>query len=66
VSPLVLIELITVYLVLCLAIGFLGRRRRIGFWGFFFASILLTPMLAGIFIFLAAPAKRRRPIVKRT
>jgi hypothetical protein len=61
-----LIEIVIVYLVLCLIAGFLGRRRRIGFWGFFFVSILLTPLISTLFIFLAAPAKRvRRPIVKR-
>jgi hypothetical protein len=69
VSPLLLIELVVIYLLLCLIAGFLGRRRRIGFWGFVFVSILLTPLVSTLFIFLAAPARRVRPVrpaVKRT
>jgi uncharacterized membrane protein YvlD (DUF360 family) len=50
-------ELIVVYLALCLAAGITGRNRRIGFWGFFFASIVLTPILTFLFLHIAAPRK---------
>jgi len=63
--PLVLTELVLVYLVLCMVVGFLGRRRRIGYWGFVFLSVLLTPLMTGLFIFFAAPVKRRRVATKR-
>ena len=43
------------YLVLCLIVGYLGRNRAIGFWGFFILSILLTPLVGGIVLAVAAP-----------
>jgi hypothetical protein len=61
----VLIEIVLVYIVLCMVVGFLGRRRRIGYWGFVFLSVLLTPLITGLFIFFAAPVKRRRVVPKR-
>lgn len=35
--------------------GFLGRKRRIGFWGFFFASMVFTPVITLSFLYFAAP-----------
>ncbi|MBA3948612.1 MAG: hypothetical protein H0X44_01545 [Acidobacteria bacterium] len=56
---------IFIYLLLCVATAFMGRRRRIGFWGFFFLSILVTPLLTSLLIFAAAPARPRRTAPKR-
>ena len=53
----VLLNLILLYLILSGLAGFFGRNRRIGFWGFFFLSIILTPVLSLIFIFAAAPVR---------
>lgn len=50
-------ELAFLYLVLCLLAGILGRNRRIGFWGFFFSSILFTPVISLLFIYFATPRK---------
>ena len=60
-----LLQIVVVYVILSLGVGFLGRRRRIGFWGFVFLSILLTPLITGLFIFFAAPVRRRRVVQKR-
>lgn len=49
-----------VYLALALVAAAMGRDRRMGFWGFFWASILLTPLLTGFFLLMAHP-KRRLP-----
>jgi hypothetical protein len=46
-----------VYLALCLVAGIVGRNRRIGFWGFLFCSILLTPVLSLMFLYFAWPRK---------
>lgn len=46
-----MLAIITGGLTLSLIIGYLGRRRRIGFWGLTFGSILLTP-LVGLIILL--------------
>ena len=38
--------LLIVYLILSFIIGVAGRRRRIGFFGYFLLSVLLTPVVA--------------------
>jgi hypothetical protein len=43
------------YLALCLVPAVLGRDRRIGFWGFFFCSILFTPLISLLFLYFAMP-----------
>ncbi len=58
-------QIIVIYLALCAVAGFMGRHRRIGFWGFFFLSILVTPAISGLFIFAAAPGAPRRVARKR-
>lgn len=51
------IELVAVYLALCLLAGVLGRHRRIGFWGFVFSSVLFTPVISLLFMYFATPRK---------
>ena len=46
-------QLFTVFLILSLIIGLLGINTRFGFWGNFFASMLLTP-LVGLLLVIAA------------
>lgn len=43
----------------CLLIGFLGRRRKLGFWGYFFASLLLTPLIGALFVLVSDPKRDR-------
>ncbi len=50
-------ELVFLYLALCFVAGILGRNRRIGFWGFFFSSIIFTPIISLLFIYFATPRK---------
>jgi hypothetical protein len=45
------------YLFACLAVGFVGRNRRIGLLGFFLASIVLTPLITLLILVLSAPKK---------
>lgn len=45
-----------------LIVAYFGRRRKIGFWGLFFGSILLTPVI-GFLIFCVTddvPRETRR------
>jgi hypothetical protein len=37
--------LVIVYLVMCFMIGIAGRRRRLGFFGFFLLSVIFTPVI---------------------
>ena len=47
---------IIIYLGLCILIAYIGRNRKFGFWGFFFSSLLITPM-AGFLAYLASCEK---------
>jgi len=51
------IILILVNIVLAYFIGFLGRNRKLGFWGHFFASLLLTPIFGFLLIIATDPRK---------
>jgi hypothetical protein len=48
---------VALYLALCLVAGFLGRHRRIGFWGFAFCSIIVTPLISLLFLYFATLRK---------
>lgn len=54
-GPLILIG----YFLAALLVGFMGRHRAFGFWGFFLASLFLTPGLA-VFILLVTAAVGRK------
>ena len=43
-------------LVVSWLVGILGSRRKMGFWGYFFGSILLTPVI-GLLLVLASDPK---------
>jgi hypothetical protein len=60
-----IVMLVFAYVAAAWVIAILGRDRRFGFWGYFFASLLLTPII-GLLLYLATdgPA-RQRPIVAR-
>lgn len=45
------------YFIGCLIIGLLGVNRKFGFWGYFFGSIVLTPVIGLILIFASDPIK---------
>ena len=51
------LQFLIAYLVLSLVAAILGRNRRIGFWGFFFCSILFTPFVSLLFLYFASPRK---------
>jgi Sec-independent protein secretion pathway component TatC len=48
---------ILVYLGLCVAAGYLGRRRALGFFGFFVLSVVVTPLLTIVILILTAPRR---------
>ena len=47
--------LLMIWMGLCMLVGFAGRKRSIGFWGFFIASIFLTPILTMLVLLVTAP-----------
>jgi len=40
-------------------IGFLGRNRKLGFWGYFFASVVLTPVIGLLLVVATDPVKEK-------
>jgi hypothetical protein len=49
--------IILIILTVSYFIGFLGRNRKLGFWGHFFASLLLTPVIGLLLIVATDPVK---------
>ncbi len=47
-----------VYIFLCMIAGFFGRKKRLGYWGFFFCSIIFTPIISLLFMYFTAELKR--------
>jgi hypothetical protein len=43
------------YLLLCLVVALLGRHTRIGYWGTFVVSLVVTPFLTFLFLVFFAP-----------
>jgi hypothetical protein len=54
------IPLIAAWLILAIIIGFFGRNRRFRFWGYFFSSVLLTPIVGILLLLAAIPLKEPR------
>jgi uncharacterized membrane protein YiaA len=48
--------ILAVCLLISLFIGYWGRNRKLGFWGYFFATLLLTP-LVGLILVLVSDKK---------
>jgi len=46
---------VTVYLALSAMVGFLGRKRSVGFVGFFIFSVLLSPLVSGLVLIATKP-----------
>ena len=49
--------LVYLYFMASIVIGYCGRRRVMGFLGFFLTSLLLTPVLGLIVLLVTAPRK---------
>lgn len=47
-----------------LLLGWFGRHRKFGFWGYFFASLALTPLVGALLVMAGEP--RPRPGDRRT
>jgi hypothetical protein len=53
------------YVILCFAAAFIGRKRLIGFWGFFFLSLIVTPFATMFFVFVCTPVKAAKAVKPR-
>lgn len=50
---------IFVYLLFCWLVAYGGKHTRLGFYGVLIVSILITPLVAAIFIVLFQPRRRK-------
>lgn len=57
--------LIALWLVAAIIIGFFGRNLRFRFWGYFFVSILLTPVIGLLMLIAAIPPRDAGPARRR-
>ncbi len=51
---------ILIYIVLCIIVAYLGRRRKWGYWGYLWSSILFTPFFGSLFVMASDPPARQR------
>lgn len=54
-----MILLITGYVGLCAILGIIGRHRKMGGWGYFFASLVLTPIIGALLVAVSDPIRDR-------
>lgn len=52
--------LLAAYVIGSVAVGIAGRHRRIGFVGFLIVSLVLSPLVAMLILWLSAPAPQRK------
>lgn len=50
---------ILIFLLICLAVGWIGRDRQLGFVGTFLISLLLSPLIALLALLLGRPRETR-------
>ncbi|MBW6511127.1 MAG: hypothetical protein K0A93_03270 [Desulfuromonadaceae bacterium] len=43
-----------VYLLVSIVVALFGCQRKLGFWGYLFASLLLTPLLGLLLVIVSA------------
>jgi uncharacterized membrane protein len=51
---------VVLYVIFCLLAGFAGIYRRMGFFGTFFLSLLLTPLLVLLLLILTGSSRDAR------
>lgn len=47
-----------IYLIVCFLTAYFGRNLRIGYWGTFFLSLIVTPFLVVVALVLFSGASR--------
>ena len=44
----------------CILIALLGRNRKFGFWGYLFASMLMSPFIGFLLVVASDPVKKNQ------
>jgi hypothetical protein len=48
---------ILAYVLVCLLTAFCGSHRRMGYWGTFFLTLLISPLVALPVLFITGPSR---------
>lgn len=54
-----------IYLLLAYIVALLGRKRKFGFWGYLFLSILATPIVGLLTVLSSYPKDKLKEIEKK-
>lgn len=52
------------FILSALLIGFCGRKHRFGFWGYFFATLLFTPLVGLLMLISASNEKKTQDVTR--
>ncbi len=55
------ISIQAIYFALCFLIGVMGAKRKMGFWGYLFCSILLSPIVGLLVLLVSEKRPRANP-----
>jgi len=59
--PIIMIAtIVATIIILSVLLGIMGRNRKMGFWGYFFASIVLTPIIGLLLVLVSDPRDPRQ------
>ena len=53
--------MITIYIILCILLAFVGRRTRVGAIGVFLLALLFTPLAVGLVLAVLRPTRIDQP-----
>jgi hypothetical protein len=56
-----LIQGLCLLVLLSVLVGWMGRNRKFGFWGYFFSSLLFTPIIGLLLVFASDRRKADKP-----
>lgn len=52
-----MLSVIFIVVLFSMIIGYFGRHRKLGYWGYFFGSILFTPVIGFLLLIASDPKK---------
>ena len=53
------LTILLLYFGLCWLVAVLGRQRKWGFWGYFWSSVFMSPLLGILFLLASDPKPNR-------
>jgi hypothetical protein len=52
------VQFVILHILLCAIVGYMGRHRQIGFWGFFVMAMFTLPSTAFLWLAVSTPRYR--------